>query len=133
MEKTQEEINEYLAKIRRTVSESEALLAAVQLRFEETDRLLAANGLTREQILEWHPTKEQRLALNEELRKQGLPPLEENEDFVDFDSATAQVRAEKPPVEEPPVEENSGDGASQGSEIEMRQKKFNNFMQELRL
>ena len=127
-QQTPDDIQEYLAKIQRTVAESEAMVAAAQLRLEETDRLLEANGLTREAIAQWHPTGQQRLAANEFLRKNGLPPLEEDECATDFDAATAQIRAER--SEAPlPVDDNA---PKEDVAVE-RQRKFRNFMRDFRL
>ena len=49
--KTSEELDEYLAGIRKTIAEGEALVEAAQLRMAETDRFLATQGLSREQVL----------------------------------------------------------------------------------
>ena len=75
--KSQRELDEYLAKIRRTVSESNALIQSVELRLQETDNLLASQGLTREQVAAMRFTPEQLEKVNEELKRRGLPPLED--------------------------------------------------------
>ena len=118
------ELAEYLAKIRKTVAESENAVMEARLRIEETDRLLAKQGLTREQVLSWHPTKEQRLVVNEELRRRGLPLLEE-------DDAFEMPRVSE--VESIAQDSRFGAGASVESEIDERQSKFNMFMREFRL
>ena len=46
-----DDLDEYLARIRKTIAESEALVAQTELRMRETDRLLESQGLTREQVL----------------------------------------------------------------------------------
>ena len=74
------DLDEYLARIRRTIAESEALVSQTELRMRETDRMLEAQGLTREQVLGLRFTKEQKLAVNEELKRRGLPPLEDEGD-----------------------------------------------------
>ena len=94
MTKTPAEVKEYLAKIRKTVADSQAAIDAAQLRLKETDRLLESQGLTREQVLNFKVTPAHRLAVNEELRRRGLPPLEDDTAAGDFDAATAQLRIE---------------------------------------
>lgn len=91
MAKTPAEVEAYLAKIRKTVADSQAAIDAAQLRLRETDRLLESQGLTREQVLSFKITPAHRLAVNEELRRRGLPPLEDD-GAGDFDAATARLR-----------------------------------------
>jgi len=133
-EKTPDEVQEYLAKIKRTVAESEAMIEAVQLRIAETDRLLAANGLSREALAQWRPPAgQQRLAINEVLRKNGLPPLEEDECAADFDAATEQLRAERREGAAS-RQDAAGDGASGTDDATAeRQRKFRNFMRDYRI
>lgn len=119
-----EEIKEYLAKIRKTIAESEAAIGQAELRMAETDRLLESQGLTREQVLKFTVPREQRLAVNEELRRRGLPPLEEDESAYDFDAATAELRATAA-VDDGP--------SSSDDELAARQRKFGTFMQEFRI
>lgn len=125
--KEQEEVREYLAKIRKTVADSEAIIEQAELRIVETDRFLASQGLTREQVLNFKFTKEQRLAANEQLRRLGLPPVEEDEAAFDFNAATAEIRADQQAV--------GVAGATTGNtdELAERRRKFGNFMQEYRL
>lgn len=117
-----EEVKEYLARIRKTIADSTALVEQAQLRIAETDRLLASQGLTREQVLNFNVSREQRLAVNEELRRRGLPPVEEDETATDFGAATARLRAAEA-TPEPPADDTLAE----------RQRKFGNFMQEFRL
>lgn len=124
--KTEQDVREYLAKIRKTIAESEAVVTQAQLRIQETDRFLASQGLTREQVMGFKFTKEQRLAANEELRRRGLPPIEEDEASFDFDAATADLRASQ--LEIGPEEDGKGSDM-----LAERQRKFGNFMQEYRL
>ena len=77
------EIKAYLARIRKTIADSNALVSQTELRIAETDRLLASQGLTREQVLGIRLTREQRRMVNEELKRRGLPPLEEEEEEGD--------------------------------------------------
>ena len=118
-EKKQQEIETTLAKARQTVAESKKLIEQVNLRIRETDRFLAQQGLTREQVRNMRFTPEQRLAANEELRRLGLPPIEG--DGTDFDAATAEIRAAL----------ESGEGG--GDVVDERRRKFGTFMQGVRL
>ena len=70
------EIRAQIEKIRRTVAASEAMAEQVERRIRETDELLASQGLTREQVLAFRFTDEQRDLVNAELRRRGLPTLE---------------------------------------------------------
>jgi len=121
--KTPEEIEAYLARIRRTVADSNELLETARLRMQETDRLLASQGLTREQVMGFRITREQRLLVNEELCRRGLPPLEEEETSYDFGAATEQLRAAASAPEPPPED----------GELAERQRKFGAFMREFRI
>ena len=78
--KTSEELDEYLAGIRKTIAEGDVLVEAAQLRMAETDRFLATQGLSREQVLNFRITAEQRRLVNDELKRRGLPVLDEDED-----------------------------------------------------
>lgn len=122
----QREVREYLANIRKTIAQSQALVTEAELRIKETDRFLERYGLTREQVMDFKFTREQRLAVNEELRRLGLPPVEEDEASFDFDAATAEVRAAQ--LETAPEGNGSGNDL-----LAERQRKFGTFMQEYRL
>lgn len=117
-----DEVKEYLAKIRKTIADSEALVEQANLRIQETDRFLAAQGLTREQVLKFDVTRDQRLAVNEELRRRGLPPIEDDDAAYDFAAATEEVRAAADPADAVPQDA-----------LEERRRKFDNFMQVYRL
>ena len=73
------ETEAYLARIRRTIAESSRLVEQAGLRIAETDRLLESQGLTREQVMGFRFTDAQREAVNRELVRQGMEPLEEEE------------------------------------------------------
>ena len=77
--KDQKEVEEYLASIRQTIAKSENLVAEAELRIAETDRFLESQGLTREQVLNLKLTGEQRRLVDDELKRRGLPGLEEDE------------------------------------------------------
>ena len=71
------ETEAYLARIRRTIAESSRLVEQAGLRIAETDRLLESQGLTREQVMGFRFTDAQREAVNRDLVRQGMEPLEE--------------------------------------------------------
>ena len=71
------ETEAYLARIRRTIEESNNLVAQVDLRIRETDRMLEQQGLTREQVMAMRFSEAQIEAANEELKRRGLDPLDE--------------------------------------------------------
>lgn len=123
MDDGQEGIDEYLARIRKTIADSRELVSQAELRIAETDRLLEKEGLTREEVLSFRFTHEQRLAVNEELKRCGLPPIEDEEASFDFDAAAEEVRAGQ-------LEVGGGDGVDI---VEDRRRKFGNFMQQYRL
>lgn len=123
IERNREEIREYLSRIRKTIEESNALVDQTNLRLAETDRLLAAQGLTREQVRGFKFTREQRLAANEELQRMGLPVIEDDEAAFDFDAAMDEVRA---------AQLETADG-QEGDVVDERRRKFGNFMQTYRL
>ena len=75
--KSEQELEEYLARIRRTISESQALVAQAELRMAETDRMLKSQGLTREQVMAMHFSDEQVKMVNAELARHGLDPVPE--------------------------------------------------------
>ena len=110
------DLDEYLARIRKTISESENLVAQAELRMRETDRLLESQGLTREQVMEMHFSAAQMEAVNAELKRRGMDPLEElpeTERFEpDYGSPTPAA----------------GDVAASNAELENRQRKFGMMM-----
>ena len=122
-DKRQKEVREYLARIKKTVEASQALMESVDLRLKETDRLLESQGLTRDEIRKMRFSKEQRVLANQELTRMGLPPLEEEDTAIDFDLATANYR------------DSLGDSADAEDEsvLAARQRKFGTFMQQFRL
>ena len=92
MKRQQEDIQQHLDMIRKTIADSKAMVEKVQLRIQETDRLLASHGMTREQVMGLQFTDEQRELVNRELERRGLAPL----DFSSpegFDQKTDQVRS----------------------------------------
>lgn len=121
-EEQRRSVEDTLARARRTVAASRELVAEAELRFQETDRFLAKQGLTREDVKRFRFTNEQRIRANEELRRMGLPPIEE--DAADFDDATAQLRAAAEPAAAPSANEDV---------VSERRQKFGAMMQSFRL
>ena len=115
------DLDEYLARIRKTIAESEALVAQTELRMRETDRLLESQGLSREQVLALRFSKEQKLMVNEELKRRGLPPID---DFGD-DAPPPDAGVDAPGGV--PAAPNFAARDSQG-DLENRQKKFGMMM-----
>ena len=114
-----------MSKIRKTVSESEAMIEQVERRIAQTDELLAEHGISREQLLQIKPTPEQMEAVNDELRRRGLEPIEEL-DLPAVDAYPELGRAAEPNFESP--EFISGD-----DELENRKRTFNTMMHNWRL
>lgn len=83
MTKDQQETEAYLARIRRTIAESNRLVEQAELRMQETDRLLASQGLTREKVMNLKFTPQQRAIVNRELEENGLAPLEDEDEDDD--------------------------------------------------
>ena len=116
--KDKEELDAYLARIRKTIADSRSLVAQAELRFAETDRLLASQGLTREQVQAMHFTDSQREAANRELERLGMEPL-------DFDDVGPAAPAEPQSAVRRPEED--------GDELENRRMKFSMMMKPFRI
>ena len=71
------DFKDYLARIRKTIADSERAVSQAELRIAETDRMLERNGLTRAQVMEMKFTEAQIEAANEELRRRGMDPIED--------------------------------------------------------
>ncbi len=115
-----DDLDEYLARIRKTIAESEALVQQTELRMRETDRMLESQGLTREQLLSVRFTREQKLAVNEELKRRGLPPLDDADEEPPPEPESA-VPAGVPAASNVPVADSQGD-------LENRRRKFGMMM-----
>ena len=119
------DIEAYLAGIRKTIADSNAVVAQAELRIQETDRMLAQQGLTREQVLAMQFSEDQVRAANEELRRRGMEPFD--------DEAVAMLTQPQNQLGDPVSEAASGspiagpDDAS-GTELENRQRKFGMMM-----
>ena len=113
------EMNEYLARIRKTIADSQALVSQAELRIAETDRLLEQQGITREQLLAMRFSEEQRQMVNAELERRGLPPLSD-EDFGDGPDAGTLASDYTPFA--------GGEPAPGDDELERRRQKFGMMM-----
>ena len=66
----------YLARIRRTIEQSNRLVEQVGLRIRATDRMLEQQGLTRDKVMAMRFSDAQFEAVNAELKRRGMDPLE---------------------------------------------------------
>ena len=76
MPEPEKDVQAYLARIRKTIADSKNLVSQVQLRVAETDRMLERQGLTREQVMAMQFSDAQKRAVDAELKRRGLDPLE---------------------------------------------------------
>ena len=107
----------YLARIRKTIEESNRLVEQTGLRIRETDRMLEQQGLTREQVMAMRFSDAQMEAVNEELKRRGLDPLEKWE---------ADARRETSDVS--PVSGLASEDFAPDAELAERQRKFGMMM-----
>ena len=115
--KSQSEIDSYLSMIRKTIADSERLVSQAELRIAETDRMLAHQGLTREQVMAMNFSPSQIDAANAELKRLGFEPVELEEE--------ADMRRET--IDASRISSLASDSAS-GSELAERQRKFGMMM-----
>ena len=119
-----DEVKDYLAMIRRTVERSKDLIQQAELRIQETDRFLASQGLTREQVRRMQFTPAQRELADEELKKRGLPPLNDILPLEPpYDAESERYRG---------VKRDPGDYGTSET-VSERQRKLTTFMQPFRL
>ncbi len=114
------DVQAYLARIRKTIADSERLISKAELRMAETDRMLEQQGLTREQVMQIHFTEAQREAANAELKRRGMEPIDwEEVDGNGEDDVSSAYRV-------------SAD-ASSSDELAERQRKFGLMMKPFQL
>ena len=118
-EDQERETQEYLARIRRTIAESGRAMEAAKLRMAETDRMLESHGLTREQVMEMRFSQSQREAVDGELRRRGMDPL--NWEEFDGDAVDAGIP-------DYPAFPDVRDAPSSADELSERQRKFGMMM-----
>ena len=128
--KNKNDVEAYLAGIRKTIADSNAVVAQAELRIQETDRMLAQQGLTREQVLAMQFSDEQVSAANEELKRRGMEPFDDDAIamLTQPSSSTDTPVADTPPFPHsstPPLPHS--DDSSDG-ELENRQRKFGMMM-----
>lgn len=128
MADSQSDTEAYLARIRKTIADSERLVEAARLRIAETDRMLEKQGLTREQVMNFRFSPEQREAVNRELVRNGLDPIEAWEEEVEVPNAEG-LDAGGQDVRLPDVEFSS----SSDGELAERQRKFGMMMKPFQL
>jgi hypothetical protein len=75
------ETDAYLAKIRKTVSDSKNLVESAKLRMAETDRMLEDSGTTREEVMKFSFTAAQKEAVNAQLERMGFEKLDDDGDI----------------------------------------------------
>ena len=125
-QKSQAEIESYLAMIRKTIADSERLVSQAELRIAETDRMLEQQGLTREQLMAMKISPSQLAAANEELKRLGLEPMSP-EVASDMDQeAMDAYRASSPAPD-------SAFDAATDSELDERRQKFGMMMKPFRI
>ena len=128
MADSQSDTEAYLARIRKTIADSERLVEAARLRIAETDRMLEKQGLTREQVMNFRFSPEQREAVNRELVRRGLDPIEAWDEEVEIPNAEG-LDAGGQDVRLPDVEFSS----SSDGELAERQRKFGMMMKPFQL
>ena len=124
----EKDAREYLNKIHRTISESEALIAQAERRMEETDRLLESQGLTRAQVEAMEFTDEQFDAVNAELKRRGMDPLDPMEINAVSSHTAKNSSAHGTSGTTARLEAGEADG-----DLENRRRKFNTMMGSFRL
>lgn len=135
-QKLAEETAAYLAKIRKTINQSRDLVESAKLRMDETDRMLASQGLTREDVRKMTYTPEQVRAVNEELVRRGLKPIEDDvadvrSEYGEHSLGSGNAEAPfRPSASDASANFTAGDG--DGS-TENRKRKFNVMMQQFRM
>lgn len=128
-EASDRETEAYLARIRRTIAESSRLVEQAHLRIAETDRMLESQGLTREQVMNFRFTDEQREAVNRELVQQGMEPLEDDDGLMYARRETLDMGAEDMRHETLDASRVSGLASQDASdELAERQRKFGMMM-----
>ncbi len=111
------ETQAYLARIRKTIEESNRLVEQVGLRIQETDRMLEQQGLTREQVMAMHFSDAQIGAANAELERRGMDPIEK------WESDSMRDTSDASHVLSPEPEDFAAD-----AELAERQRKFGMMM-----
>ena len=112
-----QELEDYLERIRKTISETDNMVEQVRLRMQETDRMLESQGLTREQVLGFKFTDEHKAVVNNELQRRGMQPI----DFSEAEAAREGSRTYS-------VSELAQPSVRLDADVATRQKKFGMMM-----
>ena len=121
MSEPEKDVQAYLARIRKTIADSERIVSQAELRIAETDRMLEQQGLTREQVMAMRFSEAQMEAVNAELKRRGLDPLER------WEAGEGGARSEMADESPAPHPEDSSTH-SYDAELENRQRKFGMMM-----
>ena len=105
MAEREKDVEEYLARIRKTIADSERVVSQAALRM---------------QVMAMHFSEAQIESVNAELRRRGLDPLER-----------WALAGEEPPAETPPPQPD--EPPSTDAELENRQRKFGMMMKPFQL
>jgi len=116
MAELKEDVRTYLARIRKTIADSKNMVAQAELRIAETDRMLERQGLTREQVMALQFSDAQKRAVDAELKRRGLDPLEW---WEEADAPKPETESQLPDADV---------GMSSDAELENRQRKFGMMM-----
>ena len=124
MSESEKDVQAYLARIRKTIADSKRIVSQTELRIAETDRMLERQGLTREQVMSMRFSEAQMEAVNAELKRRGLDPLEKWENDARWGTGDEE-RA--PGDSHRPTRPSNGQAAAD-AELENRQRKFGMMM-----
>ena len=116
MAELKEDVQAYLARIRKTIADSKRVVEQAALRVAETDRMLERQGLTREQVMAMRFSDAQKRAVDAELKRRGLDPLEW---WGEADAPEPEAERELPDADV---------GTASDAELENRQRKFGMMM-----
>ena len=130
------ETEAYLAKIRKTVSESKNLVESAKLRMAETDRMLEDSGTTREEVMKFSFSASQKEAVNEQLERMGYERIDTDEGDVRCEYGERSLGSGAGDENIRPAACTAGANFSAGDgdgTVENRKRKFNVMMQQFRM
>ena len=129
------ETEAYLAKIRKTVSESKSLVESAKLRMVETDRMLESAGTTREEVMKFSFTDDQKEAVNAQLERMGFEKLDDDGDIRrEYGERSLGSGAGDENIRPAACTAGANFSAGDGDgTVENRKRKFNVMMQQFRM
>ena len=130
------ETEAYLAKIRKTVSDSRNLVESAKLRLVETDRMLESAGTTREEVMKFSFTGAQKEIVNSQLERMGYERLADEESDVRREYGEHSLGSGAADENIRPAACVAGANFSAGDgdgTVENRKRKFNVMMQQFRM